>query len=56
MQHVSPSALWTYGCRVHPLSDVEMEHVMSCIECDQLLDQIEHALDEIAGPLDKSVN
>jgi hypothetical protein len=33
-----------------------MEHVMSCIECDQLLSQIEDALDEIAGPLDQTIN
>ncbi len=46
MGHVSPTALWTYGCRVHALSDVELEHVLGCFECDRLLDEIEEALSE----------
>ena len=56
MGHVSPTALWTYGCRVHALSDVELEHVLSCIECDRLLDEIEEALNEIAGGRDQTIN
>jgi len=56
MSHVSPAALWTHGCRAHALSDVEMEHVMICVECDRLLDEIEDALNEIAGPADQTIN
>lgn len=56
VSHVSPAALWTYGCRAHPLSDVELEHVMSCVECDRLLDEIEDALDEIADRFEQTIN
>ena len=48
MTHVSPAALWTYGCRVHALNDVEFEHMLLCVECERLLDEIEEALNDIA--------
>jgi hypothetical protein len=48
MTHVSLAALWTYGCRVHALNDVELEHVLVCVECERLLDEIEDALNDIA--------
>jgi len=38
------------------LSDVELEHVLSCVECDRLLDEIEEALNEIAGERDQTIN
>jgi hypothetical protein len=48
MNHVSPATLWTYGCRANALNDVELEHVLTCVECERLLGQIEETLDEIA--------
>jgi hypothetical protein len=48
MSHVSPSVLWTFGCRAEALNDIELEHVLNCLDCKQLLDQIEEALEQIA--------
>ena len=32
----------------HALNDVELEHVLTCVECERLLDEIEEVLNEIA--------
>jgi hypothetical protein len=56
MFHVSPATLWTYGCRAYTLTDVELEHVLVCVECGRLVDEIEEALDEISGGSDQTVN
>ena len=56
MVHVSPTHLWTYGCRAYALSDAELEHVLSCVECGRLIDEIEQALSDIAGDSDKMIN
>jgi hypothetical protein len=45
---VSPIAFWTYGCRMHAVNDVE-QHVLRCLKCERLLDEIEESLNEIAG-------
>jgi len=48
MSHVSPSVLWIFGCRAEGLSQIELEHVLRCADCNRLLEQIEETLDEIA--------
>ena len=48
MTHVSPAVLWTFGCCVDSLNDIELEHVLNCVDCKRLLEQIEEALNEIA--------
>ena len=48
MTHVSPSVLWTFGCRADALNESELVHVLNCVDCRQLLEGIEEALDEIA--------
>ena len=39
----------TFGCRAEALNDIELEHVLNCLDCKQLLDQIEEALEQIAN-------
>jgi len=48
MTQVSPAVLWTFGCCVDSLNDIELEHVLNCVDCKRLLEQIEEALNEIA--------
>ena len=56
MTHVSPSVLWTFGCRAEALNDVELEHVLSCMDCIQLLEEIEEALEQIAHQHSQTIN
>jgi hypothetical protein len=38
------------------LSDVELEHVLTCEECGRLSEEIEEALSDIAGESDQTIN
>jgi hypothetical protein len=49
MNHVSAATLWTYGCRVEALNELELEHVLTCVECERFLDEIEETLDQIVA-------
>jgi len=57
MTHISPGALWTFGCGAESLNDVELEHVFTCLDCSRFLVEIEEALNEIAGEKgDQTIN
>jgi hypothetical protein len=56
MTHVSPSVLWTFGCRAEALNDVDLEHVLRCLDCIQLLEEIEEALEQIAHEHSQTIN
>jgi hypothetical protein len=57
MTHISPGALWTFGCGAESLNDVELEHVLTCLDCSRFLVEIEEALNEIAGEKgDQTIN
>jgi len=48
MTHVPPAVLWTFGCCADSLNEIELEHILNCVDCKRLLEQIEEALNEIA--------
>jgi len=48
MTHVPPAVLWTVGCCADSLNEIELEHILNCVDCKRLLEQIEEALNEIA--------
>jgi hypothetical protein len=46
-----------FGCRAESLNDVELEHVFNCMDCNRLLEEIEEALNDIAGERgDQTIN
>jgi len=49
MNHVPSDALWTFSCRATALNALQLQHLLTCVECERLLDQIEETLDDIAA-------
>jgi hypothetical protein len=47
--HVSPSKLWQCACGAVDLATADYEHVFGCPDCEQLINEIAEALNDIAN-------